>query len=178
MGALRVLTEDLEVAEGDEAVLVVDDLHRVDDSPAAQSVLAAFVENKPDALHLVLLGRRRPALPIDRLRATGRLADVTFDVLRFSEEEALEMLAGLCPDTAPETSRQSPSGLAGGPPHSSSPRSPCGPNEPGSSRSMRTGTPSRPVLSASSTATCGTRCCEPNVPSSSSCSCRRRWSTG
>jgi LuxR family maltose regulon positive regulatory protein len=101
MGALRVLTEDLEVAEGDEAVLVVDDLHRVDDSPAAQSVLAAFVENKPDALHLVLLGRRRPALPMDRLRATGRLADVTFDVLRFSEEEALEMLAGLCPDTAP-----------------------------------------------------------------------------
>jgi LuxR family maltose regulon positive regulatory protein len=101
MGALRVLTEDLEVAEGDEAVLVVDDLHRVDDSPVAQSVLAAFVENKPDALHLVLLGRRRPALPMDRLRATGRLADVTFDVLRFSEEEALEMLAGLCPDTAP-----------------------------------------------------------------------------
>ena len=30
----------------------------------------------------------RPS-PIDRLRATGRLADVTFDVLRFSEAEAL-----------------------------------------------------------------------------------------
>jgi LuxR family transcriptional regulator, maltose regulon positive regulatory protein len=101
MGALRVLTEDLEVAEGDEAVLVVDDLHRIDDSPDSQAVLAAFVENRPDALHLMLLARRRPALPIDRLRATGRLADLTFDVLRFSEEEALEMLAGLCPDTAP-----------------------------------------------------------------------------
>ena len=101
MGALRVLTEDLEVAEGDEAVLVVDDLHRVDDSPLVQSVLAAFVENKPDALHLLLLSRRRPALPIDRLRATGRLADITFDVLRFSEAEALEMLSALCPDTAP-----------------------------------------------------------------------------
>jgi LuxR family maltose regulon positive regulatory protein len=100
IGALRVLIEDLEVSEGDEAVLVVDDLHRVDDSPASQAVLAAFVEHKPDALHVMLVGRRRPALPIDRLRATGRLADVTFDVLRFSEAEALEMLSGLCPDTA------------------------------------------------------------------------------
>jgi LuxR family maltose regulon positive regulatory protein len=102
IGALRVLTEDLELSDGDEAVLVVDDLHRIDDSLGSQSVLAAFVENKPDALHLMLLGRRRPALPIDRLRATGRLADVTFDVLRFSEQEALEMLAGLCPGTGPQ----------------------------------------------------------------------------
>jgi LuxR family maltose regulon positive regulatory protein len=97
--ALRILAEDLEVAEGDEAVLVVDDLHRIDGSRASESVLAAFVENKPDALHLMLLDRRRPALPIDRLRATGRLADVTFDVLRFSRVEALEMLACLCPNT-------------------------------------------------------------------------------
>ena len=107
MGALRVLTEDLELAEYGDAVLVIDDLHRVDDSPLVQSVLAAFVENKPDALHLLLLSRRRPALPIDRLRATGRLADITFDVLKFSEAEALEMLGALCPDTAPQELRGS-----------------------------------------------------------------------
>ena len=62
-----------------------------------------FVEHKPDWLHLLLLSRRRPALPVDRLRASGQLADVSFDALRFSEREAIcELLTGLCPDSAPE----------------------------------------------------------------------------
>ena len=98
--ALRVMTDDLELTEGDEAVLVVDDLHHVDDSEPTRSALATFVEHKPDWLHLLLLSRRRPALGIDRLRAAGELADVGFDALRFSERENMEMLAGLCPDTA------------------------------------------------------------------------------
>ena len=98
--ALRVMTDDLELTEGEEAVLVVDDLHHLDDTEPARSTLATFVEHKPDWLHLLLLSRRRPALAIDRLRAGGELADVGFDALRFSERENIEMLAGLCPDTA------------------------------------------------------------------------------
>jgi LuxR family maltose regulon positive regulatory protein len=100
VGALRVMTDDLELTEGEEAVLVVDDLHHVDDSELTRSMLVTFVEHKPDWLHLLLLSRRRPALAIDRLRACGELADVGFDALRFSEAEDLEMLSGLCPDTA------------------------------------------------------------------------------
>ena len=119
------MTDDLELTEGEEAVLVMDDLHRIDDSELARSALAAFVEHKPDWLHLLLLSRRRPALPVDRLRASGQLADVSFDVLKFSEAENLEMLAGLCPDTATRTSPRSPSGPVAGPPLSSSPHSPC-----------------------------------------------------
>ncbi len=99
-GALFVLTEDLELAEADASVLVIDDVHHIDDGEPTRSALVTFVEHKPDWLHLLLLSRRRPAIAVDRLRATGRLADIGFDALRFSEPEALEMLTGLCPDAA------------------------------------------------------------------------------
>ena len=101
MGALRTITDHLELTEGDDAVLVIDDLHHVDDSLLARSSLATFVEHKPDWLHLLLLSRRRPAVPVDRLRAAGQFADIGFDVLRLSDPEDLEMLAGLCPDADP-----------------------------------------------------------------------------
>ncbi len=102
LDAIRALSDDLELAEGDNAVLVIDDVHRIDDSEPARSALVAFVEHKPDWLHLLLLSRRRPALPVDRLRASGLLVDISFDVLKFSEQEDLEMLTGLCPDSAPQ----------------------------------------------------------------------------
>ena len=95
--ALRALADDLDLAEPCEGVLVVDDLHRIDDSPAADA-FAAFVEHRPAWLHLLLLGRRRPPLAVDRLRASGALADLSFDALRFSDAEAVAMLAGLCPE--------------------------------------------------------------------------------
>jgi LuxR family maltose regulon positive regulatory protein len=79
-------------------VLVIDDLHRVDDDEAVRAVLAAFVEHRPSWLRLLLLSRRRPALPVDRLRASGELADIDFGALHFSHEEARLLLTGLCPD--------------------------------------------------------------------------------
>lgn len=88
--------EDL--AEAPDSVLVVDDVHRLDDLPESCAAFEQFVDQRPDWLHLLLLGRRRPPLPVDRLRANGALADIEFDVLRFSDDEALAMLAGLCPD--------------------------------------------------------------------------------
>jgi LuxR family maltose regulon positive regulatory protein len=102
LGAIRVLTDDLELAASGTAVLVMDDLHRIDDSEPARTALTAFVEHKPDWLHLLLLDRRRPALPLDRLRASGTLVDISFDVLKFSPQEDLELLTGLCPDSAPQ----------------------------------------------------------------------------
>jgi LuxR family maltose regulon positive regulatory protein len=79
------------------ATLVIDDVHLVDDEPAARDVLTAFVEQRPPWLHLMLLSRRRPGVPIDRLRASGELADLDFTALRFSDEEATELLTSLCP---------------------------------------------------------------------------------
>ena len=102
LGAMHALTEDLELAGGGAAVLVMDDLHRIDDSEPARAALEAFVEHAPAWLHLLLLSRRRPALPVDRLRASGRLVDICFDNLKFSQQEDLEMLSGLCPGSAPQ----------------------------------------------------------------------------
>src|SRR3954447_24767665 len=85
-------------AGGTPMVLVVDALDRVDDDEAARAVLAAFVEHRPTWLRLLLLSRRRPALPVDRLRASGQLADIDFGALHFSHEEGCLLLTGLCPD--------------------------------------------------------------------------------
>jgi LuxR family maltose regulon positive regulatory protein len=101
-GAIRLLAEQLELAETEDAVLVIDDVHRIDASDAARAVLETFVEHTPEWLHAVLLSRRRPPVAVDRLRAGGRLADISFDALRFSRSEDLELLAALCPRTPPE----------------------------------------------------------------------------
>lgn len=100
--SLRVLADDLGVLDAEEAVLVLDDVHRVEGDPATEATLRSFVEHKPDWLHLLLLSRRRPPLPVERLRATGTLADVGFDVLRFTADEGVALLADLCPGVAAE----------------------------------------------------------------------------
>jgi len=100
--AVHALVDALEDVRADPAVLVIDDVHRVDDDAAAAACLASFVEHKPAWLDLLLLSRRRLTLPVDRYRASGALADLSFDALRFSDDEAREMLQALCPETSPE----------------------------------------------------------------------------
>jgi|1186.fasta_scaffold00535_2 LuxR family maltose regulon positive regulatory protein len=100
--AVRALVDALEGADADPAVLVIDDVHLIDDEPSASSTLASFIEHKPAWLYLLLVSRRQLKLPVDRLRAGGELADLTFDALRFSDSEAMEMLSGLCPELPPE----------------------------------------------------------------------------
>ncbi|WP_344046438.1 LuxR C-terminal-related transcriptional regulator [Nocardioides panacihumi] len=78
--------------------LVVDNVDRVGDDDAARAVLTSLVEGRPPGLHLLLLSRRRPPLRVDRLRASGELADISFGTLRFSEEEAALLLTRLCPE--------------------------------------------------------------------------------
>src|SRR6478736_1517838 len=70
--------------------LVIDDVDR--------AVLGSLVEGRPPELHLLLLSRRRPPLRVDRLRASGELADINFGTLRFSGDEAALLLTRLCPE--------------------------------------------------------------------------------
>ncbi len=90
------LLDDLESGEESPGVLVVDDLHVVEDEDAAAS-LALFLQHLPAWLHVVLLSRRDPNLPIDRLRARGHLVAIHFGELKFSHDEAREMLTRLVP---------------------------------------------------------------------------------
>ena len=79
------------------AVLVIDDFHHVDRNEAVASSVARFVRQPPPWLHVVLISRRDPDVPIDRMRSRGQLGEVRFAELRFSTAEAVELLRLLAP---------------------------------------------------------------------------------
>jgi LuxR family maltose regulon positive regulatory protein len=90
------LLDDLEEETDSFRVLVIDDLHLVDDDDAVAS-LELFLQHLPTWLHVVALSRREPTLPVDRLQGRGQLGEVHFAELRFSHSEACEMLTRLVP---------------------------------------------------------------------------------
>jgi ATP/maltotriose-dependent transcriptional regulator MalT/DNA-binding SARP family transcriptional activator len=68
-------------------VLVLDDLHLVDDSPDIRSILRILLSHQPDRLTIVALTRRRPRIPLARLRTLGEVAELETADLRFLPEE-------------------------------------------------------------------------------------------
>ena len=87
---LSVLLNDI-AAAAQAFTLVLDDYHAVE-SPAVDGVLQFLVKNLPRSLHLIIASREDPPLPLARLRAGGRLAEVRVDDLRFTHEEAAALL--------------------------------------------------------------------------------------
>ncbi|HEY7011094.1 MAG TPA: AAA family ATPase, partial [Jatrophihabitantaceae bacterium] len=93
--AIGHLLDDLESDDQTTALLVLDDLQLVDDDRAIIASLAEFAQHLPSWLHLVVLSRREPELPRDRLRARGQLGEVRYAELRFSPDEARELMSRL-----------------------------------------------------------------------------------
>lgn len=82
--------------------LVLDDYHLITAQPVFE-ILAFLLNHLPGQMHLVLIGRVDPPLPLSRLRARGQMTEIRSDELRFTEAEAtafLNDLTGL--DLAPE----------------------------------------------------------------------------
>ena len=77
----------------EDVVLVLDDYHVVG-SLDVHTQLAFLLEHLPPCVHLVLVTRADPALPLARLRAAGELVEIRAADLRFSEEETATYLAG------------------------------------------------------------------------------------
>jgi len=71
--------------------LVLDDWHLIDDVEIIHA-LKTLVEHQPPHLHLVLITREDPALPLSRLRSRGDLVEVRSGDLRFSVAEVAEFL--------------------------------------------------------------------------------------
>jgi len=67
-------------------VLVLDDFHAIH-APAVLEMLASLLEHMPPQMHLILLSRTDPAVPLSRLRARGQLIDIRTDQLRFATDE-------------------------------------------------------------------------------------------
>ena len=79
------------VAGGDPFLLVLDDLHAVHDASILE-LLAYLVDHIPPPMHLVILARSDPPLPLPRLRLRNELLEIRADRLRFTQEEAAVFL--------------------------------------------------------------------------------------
>ncbi len=75
----------------DRGVLVLDDFHVIQDRFILH-VLEKLITSLPQALHIVLLTREDPPLPLARLRANNQLTEVRASDLRFSDREAEQFL--------------------------------------------------------------------------------------
>jgi len=75
-------------------VLVLDDFHAIQ-APAILEMLASLLEHMPPQMHLILLSRTDPAIPLSRLRARGQLIDIRVDLLQFTSDETDVFLNGV-----------------------------------------------------------------------------------
>ncbi len=95
------LVNALAAAEVARGLIVIDDLHRIND-PQVFELLQRMLQRWPERWGLVLASRTEPPLPLARLRAAGELAEFGQRQLRFSpaEVDALFALNGLSAEPA------------------------------------------------------------------------------
>lgn len=70
-------------------VLVLDDYHAISGT-AVPELLAGIARHWPRTLHLVLITRRSPLLPLTSMRAKGQLAEVRMRDLQFTPDEVVQ----------------------------------------------------------------------------------------
>jgi LuxR family maltose regulon positive regulatory protein len=75
----------------DDILLVLNDYHLVD-APDVQDGMAFLLEHLPPQVHLVIVTRADPALPLAGLRARGELVEIRAADLRFTPDEAAAYL--------------------------------------------------------------------------------------
>ena len=88
--ALTSLINDL-AATSKPLWIVLDDYHLISQS-SIHSALAYILEHLPPGIHLIVITRADPPLPLARLRVNGELAELRASDLRFSMEEAAAFL--------------------------------------------------------------------------------------
>jgi LuxR family maltose regulon positive regulatory protein len=67
-------------------VVVLDDFHLIHSQPIFE-MLAFLLEHTPPQMHLALLSRTDPPLPLSRLRVRDQIVDIRADQLRFTLDE-------------------------------------------------------------------------------------------
>jgi LuxR family maltose regulon positive regulatory protein len=72
-------------------VLVLDDYHALAE-PAVHQAVALLLERQPPSLHLVIVTRHDPPLPLSLLRGRGEITEIRQNDLRFTPEEAAAFL--------------------------------------------------------------------------------------
>ena len=77
----------------DEILLVIDDYHVIERAEIHEGV-AFLLDHAPPLLHVILITRADPPLPLARFRARGDLVEIRAAGLRFTEDEAEAYLNG------------------------------------------------------------------------------------
>ena len=85
MPLVIALTNEIERLPA-RCVLVLDDYHTIHDT-AVHDFLGALLRHWPARLHLVLISRINPPLPLPKLRAGGHLTEIRTHDLRFRPDE-------------------------------------------------------------------------------------------
>jgi LuxR family transcriptional regulator, maltose regulon positive regulatory protein len=88
------LINDITNNHPEHFALVLDDYHVITADPIVQA-MAFLVEHLPPQMHLVLVTRANPPLPLARLRARGQLCEIRTTDLRFSTEETNAFLSNI-----------------------------------------------------------------------------------
>ena len=91
--AIASFLRELPSISGQGTVLILDDFHVVDDSPDVRLVMQQLVARAPERLSLVFASRRTPTIPLARLRASGEVAEIRTDDLRFDEAETAKLFS-------------------------------------------------------------------------------------
>jgi len=86
----RTLINDL-AKVNEPFILVLDDYHKIHNKEI-HDFLSEILFYPPPSMHLLLLTRQDPPLPLSRLRAMGQLGEISIDQLRFSKEETSRFL--------------------------------------------------------------------------------------
>jgi LuxR family transcriptional regulator, maltose regulon positive regulatory protein len=86
----RYLADDLEQT-GSRLTLALDDIHSVRD-PAIFDLLAELLRHPLPSLHLLLIGRRDPPLPVAAFRARGEVVEIRARDLQFTPAETARLL--------------------------------------------------------------------------------------
>jgi LuxR family maltose regulon positive regulatory protein len=103
-------------APGGPSVLIIDDLHELSSTEAADQ-LTALLTNLPPGVHAVVATRRDPPLRLHQLRLAGELAEIRAAQLRFTQDETRQLLAAAgitLPDPVVATLHQRTEGWAAG----------------------------------------------------------------
>jgi LuxR family maltose regulon positive regulatory protein len=94
-GIIACLANDLDELEN-SFILTLDDYHRVNDQ-AVHDLVGHLVEHKAHPMHLVIISRHDPPLPLATLRAHHHVNEIRLQDLQFTERETaafLEMVSG------------------------------------------------------------------------------------
>lgn len=75
----------------DDFALILDDYHLID-AQAVDDTVSFLLDNLPPQMHLVIITREDPHLPLSRMRARGKLTEIRAVDLRFSSAEAAQFL--------------------------------------------------------------------------------------